>query len=419
MTPGKRPLGLLALIVVGTIAVSVGLTGPALAAPTFPSWADVQRAKHNVKAKQAEIKTLTALIGTLQQQSDAAGKTALQLGEAYLVALNAYNAASQKADTLKAQADAASAKSKASSQVAGQLAAYLARNSGGDLTLSLLFGGGDPRDLLGTLGTANKLTEQTAAIYEQAAVDANAAKALTAQARVAEDARATKSRAAAAALATAKAAAQAAQAKVAYQNKQQATMTAQLALLKGTSAKVQAAYYAGVAWERKQEEQKTPPPDPPSNNGGGGAGSGDGGSGGGSSNPPGPPDVSAVGGAIAFAEAQLGEPYVLGGMGPNVWDCSGLTKAAYASVGVYIGTHSATDQYNTMKSEGRLIPLSQRQAGDLLWYSDGGTTWGSKYHVTLYIGNGEMIEAPYPGATVRIRAVRYGDLVPYAGRPTG
>jgi cell wall-associated NlpC family hydrolase len=91
----------------------------------------------------------------------------------------------------------------------------------------------------------------------------------------------------------------------------------------------------------------------------------------------------------------------------------------YASVGVYIGTHSATDQYNTLRAENRLVPLSQRQPGDILWYSNGGSTSAIKYHVTLYIGNGEMIEAPYPGVGVRIAAVRFGDLVPYAGRPTG
>ena len=51
------------------------------------------------------------------------------------------------------------------------------------------------------------------------------------------------------------------------------------------------------------------------------------------------PVASAVAGAIDFAKAQLGERYVLGGMGPDAWDCSGLTKASYASVGVYIGTH--------------------------------------------------------------------------------
>ncbi|HEY5320323.1 MAG TPA: NlpC/P60 family protein, partial [Galbitalea sp.] len=90
-----------------------------------------------------------------------------------------------------------------------------------------------------------------------------------------------------------------------------------------------------------------------------------------------------------------------------------------AAAGVYIGTHSSTNQYNTLKSENRLVPLSDRLPGDLLWYSDGGSTTATKYHVTIYIGNGQMIEAPYPGVNVRVAAVRFGDLVPFAGRPTG
>jgi cell wall-associated NlpC family hydrolase len=129
---------------------------------------------------------------------------------------------------------------------------------------------------------------------------------------------------------------------------------------------------------------------------------------------------SAVEGAIAYATAQLGEPYVLGGMGPNAWDCSGLTKASYASVGVYIGTHSSTDQYNYMAAQGRLVPIAQMQRGDLLYYSAGGSaSVARKYHVTIYLGGGKMIEAPNPSAPVRIVNVRYSDLVPYAGRPTG
>jgi len=91
---------------------------------------------------------------------------------------------------------------------------------------------------------------------------------------------------------------------------------------------------------------------------------------------------------------------------------------AYASVGVYIGTHSAGDQYTTMANAGRLVPLAGMVAGDLLFYSNGGAPTGSKYHVTMYLGDGQMIEAPRPGALVRVMPVRYGDLVPYAGRPT-
>jgi cell wall-associated NlpC family hydrolase len=411
--PLKRPVGVVALVVVVALGAAVGVTAPALAAPTFPTWGDVQKAKRNVTTKKAEIVKLTALVASLGKQADAAGKIALQRGEDYLEAQNALTAAEDTATRLQAQATAAKKQATASARVAGQLAAQLARTGSGNITLALLLNGHDAGNLLERLGTMSKLTEASSKIYAFAQQDQKAAAALTDQATVAKQVRVTKSAAAKKALASAKAASDVAQAKVAEENKRGTVLTAQLASLKGTSAKKQAAYFAGVAWEKKQAEQAAPPADipPPSSGGGGG--------GGGSANPPSVPNGTAVGVAIRYAEAQLGESYVLGGMGPNVWDCSGLTKAAYAAAGVYIGTHSSNDQYNTMRAEGRLVPLSQRKAGDLLWYSDGGNAGGDKYHVTLYIGNGQMIEAPYPGAVVRIRPVRFGDLVPYAGRPTG
>jgi peptidoglycan DL-endopeptidase CwlO len=248
----------------------------------------------------------------------------------------------------------------------------------------------------------SKLSETSARLFARAEQDHETAAALSAQASVARAARATKSATAKADFATATAAADAAKSKVSSQSSEQKVLTAQLASLLGTSASVLAQYYAGVAWEKKQAAKKTPPKD---------------------KTPPGPipgvPNGSDVAAAIAFAEAQLGKPYQLNGSGPGAWDCSGLTKAAYAAAGVYIGGHSATNQYNTMAAENRLVPLSERKPGDLLWYSNGGSTSATKYHVTLYIGNGEMIEAPYPGVTVRIAAIRFGDLVPFAGRPTG
>ena len=404
MTVRIRPAGAVAVIVATALAISLAVTAPAIATPKFPTWADVQRAKHSVAAKKVEIKKITAFIASLQQQAQAAGKVALIRGEEYLNAKSALDAATAKATKLQSQADAARTQATTSANEAGQLAAQLARSGGSDLTMELFLNGAGASDLLDVLGTASKLTENTATIFAQAEQDKNVAKALGDEAKAAESARAKKSVAAEAALSAAKDAADVAQARVVAQNKSQATLTAQLASLTGKSKKTEAGYFAGVAWEKKQEAKKDPPADGPPT---------------GSGPAPGAPNSSAVDGAIQFAKAQLGEPYVLDGMGPNVWDCSGLTKAAYAAVGVYIGTHSSTDQYNTMRSENRLVPLSQRQAGDLLWYSNGGSTGAVKYHVTLYIGNGEMIEAPYPGATVRIRAVRFGDLVPYAGRPTG
>jgi cell wall-associated NlpC family hydrolase len=176
-------------------------------------------------------------------------------------------------------------------------------------------------------------------------------------------------------------------------------MYEQLAVLRGTTADVEAGYMQGVTEEQEQANQPPPPAPGP----------------GPAPNPaPPPPNGAAAAGAIAFAYAQIGKPYQFGGAGPNSWDCSGLTKAAYASVGVYIGAHLVSSQYYTMANAGRLVPLAQMVAGDLIFYADG----GGFYHVTLYAGDGMMIEAPRPGVPVRITPVRYYDALPYAGRPT-
>ena len=122
--------------------------------------------------------------------------------------------------------------------------------------------------------------------------------------------------------------------------------------------------------------------------------------------------------AFAFAKQQLGERYVLGGMGPNIWDCSGITKASYAAAGTYIGTHSATNQFYNMAGKRRLVPIKEAVRGDLMWYSYVDDFNGDKYHVVIYLGNGMMLEAPNPLRVVRIVPLRYGDLFRYAGRPT-
>jgi cell wall-associated NlpC family hydrolase len=398
----RKPLGgAIAFFVVAALGVSVGLTAPAFANPTFPTWQEVQAAKRNVVAKKAEIAKLLKVVASLQAAADDAGRTALIRGEEATIASANLDDATATANRLQAQADAAQSKATDSAQRAAQLVAQLARDGGSNLTLQLLLDGHNAGNLLESLGTMSKLSQQSASIYQQAQADANSSRALTDQAKVAQDERAKLAAVAQAALDVAQQASADAEARVAVQKKQSTILYAQLASLRGTSAAVQKKYLEGIAWEKAQEAIKNPPPPAPPVN----------------PTPP-LPDAPAVAGAIRFAEAHLGEPYVFGGMGPNVWDCSGLTKASYAHVGVYIGIHGSNSQYNYLRDIGRLVPLNQMVAGDLLWYSAGGSPNGLKYHVTLYIGSGLMIEAPYPGSQVRIRAVRYGDLVPYAGRPT-
>jgi peptidoglycan DL-endopeptidase CwlO len=131
-----------------------------------------------------------------------------------------------------------------------------------------------------------------------------------------------------------------------------------------------------------------------------------------------PPNQAAVTTAIAFARQQLGKPYQFGSSGPNTWDCSGLTMMAYAAAGYSIGGHSATMQYTVAANRGRTLPYSQALPGDLIFYSTGGSATASKYHVAMYLGQGQMIEAPSPGNPVRIVSVRHFERVPFVARPT-
>ncbi|MEU8519675.1 NlpC/P60 family protein [Streptomyces sp. NBC_01216] len=105
--------------------------------------------------------------------------------------------------------------------------------------------------------------------------------------------------------------------------------------------------------------------------------------------------------AIAFARAQIGKPYVWGATGPSAYDCSGLTQASWRAAGVSLPRTTYT-QINA----GRRVSRSELTPGDLVFFYSGIT------HVGLYIGGGQMIHAPRPGAPVRIAPI---DEMPFAG----
>jgi len=100
--------------------------------------------------------------------------------------------------------------------------------------------------------------------------------------------------------------------------------------------------------------------------------------------------------AIAFAEQQLGKPYVYGATGPGSYDCSGLTQAAWRAAGVTL-PRVTYDQVTA----GTTVSLSEAQPGDLVFF------YGDVSHVGLYVGNGMMIHAPKPGAYVREESIFY------------
>jgi cell wall-associated NlpC family hydrolase len=121
----------------------------------------------------------------------------------------------------------------------------------------------------------------------------------------------------------------------------------------------------------------------------------------------GPPPSDAAQTAVAFAEKQLGKPYVWGGNGNPGFDCSGLTHAAYTAAGISI-PRTADTQFHSGPPLPAGAPL---RPGDLVFY---GNPHRFIHHVGLYIGHGNMIDAPTFGVPVRIEPYRWrGD--DYAG----
>ncbi|MET9831259.1 NlpC/P60 family protein [Streptomyces sp. NPDC006385] len=105
--------------------------------------------------------------------------------------------------------------------------------------------------------------------------------------------------------------------------------------------------------------------------------------------------------AISYAYSKLGSPYVWGATGPDAFDCSGLTQAAYRSAGL-----SLPRTTYTQIDAGRRVSRSELLPGDLVFF------YSSISHVGLYIGNGQMIHAPNPSAPVRVAPL---DEMPFAG----
>ncbi|MEU2348896.1 NlpC/P60 family protein [Modestobacter sp. NPDC049651] len=143
--------------------------------------------------------------------------------------------------------------------------------------------------------------------------------------------------------------------------------------------------------------------------------------------PAGSPSTSAVQKAIAAARSQIGVLYSWGGGGSNgpsygippdadVWgfDCSGLTQYAYAKAGIAIGGTSR-DQWWLNRS--KQVDADDLQPGDLLFYASG-SAYTSIYHVAMYLGGNQMIEAPDRGKKVTTSSLRFGRDYYGAVRPS-
>jgi hypothetical protein len=110
--------------------------------------------------------------------------------------------------------------------------------------------------------------------------------------------------------------------------------------------------------------------------------------------------------ALTAAVSRVGKPYVWGATGPDGFDCSGLVGWSFAAAGIDLPRTAAEQAL-----AGPVVPLSHLQPGDLLFWSYDPSDPGFIDHVAIYLGKGQMIEAPQTGYTVHVIPLQTGHLV--------
>ena len=125
------------------------------------------------------------------------------------------------------------------------------------------------------------------------------------------------------------------------------------------------------------------------------------------------PEPAASRPAIAFAEAQIGKPYCWGGQGPACFDCSGLVFAAYAAA-----ASTSPAPLTSGSKTARRYRWSQIQPGDLLFSAGSDGTPANPGHVVMYLGSGQVIQAPQTGEDVQIDPLDLATVVVATGPPT-
>ncbi len=436
--PARCRRGVVAAVVLsGALVLTVSGTSAAVPPPPpNPSNSQISAAQAQANAKAGQVGRLTnqlaAAQSKLQDLQDAVELKEEDANKALVDLQNAQDAATAAqtaAQSAQVAADAASNAITQAQQQADQFALGSYEQGSQLGSVADYFNATSPKDMLerqrllqAMSGTENEILDQLQrARTQQANADSSARAALTAAQQ--------KQAAAAKAKGTADAAVKAAESAQLSQAAQTSQLQAQQASLQQQLEAAQAqvgdlnaerATYQNWLAAKQAEDARNAAAAAHSRGSGNGGGGGGGGRVG---NVP----AGAAGIVIRRALAELGLPYVWGGgnaSGPTHgvagdpfdpgwatqvgFDCSGLMVYAFAGVGIALPHFSGY-----MYTAGRHVPLSAIQAGDMLFY--GGS--GGIHHVTLYIGNGMMIEAPESGEVVHVTPVRYyAGIMPYAAR---
>ena len=398
-----------AVLVLAALSIC-GPSSPALADRTYPTAGQVADSKAKVASKSHQV-------GAIEAQLAAASARQAQLAIVVAQAVEAYNGARFRLEqavtaaiAAQQEADAAKESVVTSQRDLGAFAAAAYRSGGGLTTLSAMLSADGPRDLISRAAALQSI----GATRENALDRLTSARAVAGVLQTRADDMVTKRQEAADAVALTKRAAEARlaeqQAAVGQIAAQRRALVAELAAARHTSVRLERARQAGIAAaqaaaERQAEANRRAAAEAADNsggNGGGGGGGGGGSGGGGDTGSGGSSSGTSTGAqaAINYARAQIGKPYQWGAVGPDRFDCSGLTMRAWEQGGVNL-PHYSVAQYEQAEK----VSLSNLRPGDLVFFGSDKNNHNSIYHVALYIGSGNMIEAPYTGANVRISSI--------------
>lgn len=410
------------VLVVAGAGTAVAVPPP----PPNPSDADISAGQADANSKATKVGQLTSQVAQASAQLDqlqADVELKMEDANRALVDLQTAQEAAEKAKTDAETAKiAASGADEAVTTAREQLDEFAAGSYKQGSTvgsMSAYIGAKNPEDLLARAQLLEAVGESRldaldgieVARTDKANKDSAARKALEIAKEKEQAAEAAKVAADAAMVAAQQA--QDAQAAATQQlQAQKASAEQQLAAAQANVTGLQGQRQQYLDWLARKQAEEAAQNQPPPGGGGGGA------------SPPAGASVQAV---INRAMSQLGVQYAWGGgnaHGPTRgirdggvadahgdynkvgFDCSGLMIYAFAGVKRlphYSGYQAAS---------GRRVPLSQKAPGDMLFWA----TRGRIHHVALYIGNNQMIEAPFSGSRVRIAPVRYGGIVSYATR---
>lgn len=440
-----------------TLAVALLVVAPATAGsadPTNPSQQDVQAAQQAVASAQMSVADMEVRLAQMSAQRDAAVVAAERAGQVYAQAQETQQAATDAATQAAAQSAAASAQAESARRMLVAIARESAR-SGGSLGVveAVLSSDGIQQVVDRTNALSQVGTKADAAVQRFRAAQL-VATTLSKRSAAAVKAQATATTAAKDALAAAQKTQAANDASVAAAATERDTLIAKLAVAQNTSAAIEQARQQQLDAQRQARAdaaaqaqrlaaartvlvstapstttdhatapaQAAPPPvvvvpvsnvpppaasvppaaavpAPPTSAYGVGTGSSNG-------------SAAQGAAAVAWALARQGVPYVWGGTGPNGFDCSGLTMRAWQAAGVSLN-RTAADQYVQI----RKVSYNALRPGDLIFYSSDINDPSQIYHVAMWIGGNQIVEAPSAGQTVHVASMRWTSSMPFAGRP--